>query len=117
MTGEDRHKMKIATYVGRESSGELLKLPQLRPDVDLVLLVQQDGEERLRAARVLDGLGREEHVLGSGFVILAVQRCAARRLLLFLQLPLLLACGVFEEKNDAIHRAVRGQINMPFQVS
>ena len=47
-------------YLGREGGCEVFEVFEVRADVDFVIFVEEDGEEGLGAACVLDGLGGEE---------------------------------------------------------
>jgi len=95
--GADRRAVAeaLAAEVGRERRGEGLEFRERRAEGELVGLVEQDGEQGLRAAGVLDGLLREEDGLRRSRVWCAVGG----------ELGLLLgfiAGQVFEEKDEAI---------------
>lgn len=61
----------LAADVGGEHAGKVLELAELVPDIDFVA-VQDDAEEGLGAASVLDGLVGEEDAVGGGFVVGAI---------------------------------------------
>lgn len=69
---------RLTAQIRREPRREVLEGPELISDVDGVrrgrgtVLVEDYGEDGLRAAGVLDCLGREEEVLWRGFVVRSV---------------------------------------------
>lgn len=93
---------RLAAQVRREPRREVLERAQLAADVDGRrvaggrVLVEDHREDGLRAAGVLDRLGREEEVCAGVGVVRAVLRgCARGRRV----------AQVFEEEDDAVDRA------------
>ena len=91
-----------ATYICRKGDCKFFEFFQLRPKVYLVLLVQQDREQRLSPASILYDLVCKEKVLRSSMVVAPV----------FCFLARLFCCRVFEEKYDTINRAVKPEQSM-----
>ncbi len=87
------------TYVARERRGELLELFQVASNIHLAILVEQHAQQRLRPARILDGLRGEEDVVVGAIVEAAVLRRRRR----------LLARWVPEEEDDAVDRPIRAR--------
>lgn len=89
---------KHCIYLGGESGGEVFEGGEVGADVEFVVFVEEDGEEGLGPAGVLDGLGGEEEGFGGRVVVGAVE-------------GLVLGSGgvggwVFEEKDYAVDGAV-----------
>ena len=84
-----------------ESPGKVLEFLQLRANLYLCLLVQEDGEESLRPTSILNGLSGEEEVLSSVEIEIAISWSVAG----------LLPGGILEEEDHPIDRATQGQHN------
>ena len=87
----------MCKYLGRKCPREFPEFAEFLPHVDIALLVEQDGEEGLCAAGILDGLASEEEILGAVVVESSVSR----------DVGLGLAGGVFEEEDDAVDGTTR----------
>jgi uncharacterized metal-binding protein len=66
-----------ATHLRRKLARKLLELFQLLSDVDFGLSIQQQGDNGLCAASVLDRLRRKEEVARRVMVVFAVLGCVA----------------------------------------
>lgn len=82
-------------YIGWKCDCEFLELFQLGADLDFIFFVEEDGEEGLGAAGILDDLVGEEEALRCFVVIGAVFGLLCLRLL----------SRIFEKEYHAINRA------------
>ena len=83
-------------YICRESAREVLEFPKLGPNIDRVVLVQQDRQQRLCAAGVLNGLRSKEPALGSFLVENTIEWRLSWRL----------PNRIFEEKDHTVNWTV-----------
>lgn len=63
LANEVRVTEGLTTELGRQHHSKLSKLAQLLANLDVVRLVEQHTQQRLRGARILDRLGGEKDVL------------------------------------------------------
>ena len=82
------------TRIGWESGSEFLELFELWPNVDCTLLIQQDREQSLCSAGILNVLRREEEI----FCCLAIEGSV------FGRIAWLFSARVLEKKDDPINR-------------
>jgi len=86
----------LAAELGGQNHGEFLEVAEVGANVDLagLVLVEQHGQQSLRAARILDRLCGEEEVLCR-----VVVECAVERLVCG---GIGAVCRILEEEDDAV---------------